>query len=262
MQLVGKVALVTGGGTGIGAATARLFAAQGASVLVAGRRAEPLDELAAELGSVACPGDVADPDVAARNAAAALDRFARLDVVVASAGGEGGKAVADTTEDEWQHALDANLGSCFTTCRAALPALVEDGGGSIVVVSSAAALAAIPDGAGYTAAKTGLLGLVRSIAADYGPRGVRCNAVCPGWVRTPMADGEMDELAQQRGITREQAYELATSTYPLGRPAEPEEVAACCLFLASDASSYVTGAVLPVDGGGSAVDLGTLPFRT
>ncbi len=119
-----------------------------------------------------------------------------------------------------------------------------------------------PSLAGYTAAKTALLGLMRSLAVDYGPQGIRVNAVCPGWVRTPMADVEMDKLAAARGLTREEAYEVAYALLPAAavRPSRRRSPP-CCLFLASRESSFVTGAVLAVDGGATAVDVGTLAFR-
>jgi NAD(P)-dependent dehydrogenase (short-subunit alcohol dehydrogenase family) len=260
MQLEGKVALVTGGGTGIGAATARRFVDEGARVAVTGRRPEPLERLAEEIGALAVVGDAAQAEDMGRAVACAVERFGGLDIVVTGAGGSGTPAVGKTSDDRWAAALDSNLTSAFVTCREALPALLSRGGGSIVIVASAAALAGPPGLAGYTAAKTGLIGLMRSLAVDYGPQGIRVNALCPAWVRTPMADEEMDRLGRARGIGRDDAYELATRLYPLRRAAGPEEIAACCLFLASPESSFVTGTVLIADGGGSAVDVGTLPF--
>src|SRR5207247_2112082 len=117
------------------------------------------------------------------------------------------------------------------------------------------AIVSATDSAAYAASKAALLGLARSIAVDYGPRGIRSNAVCPGWVETPMADEEMDELALARGITRTDAYRLATERVPLGRPATAEEIAECCLFLASDAASIVSGTAMVADGGATAVDV-------
>jgi NAD(P)-dependent dehydrogenase (short-subunit alcohol dehydrogenase family) len=260
MQLEGKVALVTGGGTGIGAATSRRFAAEGARVVVTGRRREPVARLADEIGGLAVVGDAASSQDMSKAVVATIERFGGLDLLVAGAGGSGTPAVGETSDERWTAALDSNLTSCFVTCREALPALLDRGGGSIVIVASAAALAGPPALAGYTAAKTGLIGLMRSLAVDYGPRRIRVNALCPAWVRTPMADEEMDRLGKARGITLTEAYELATSLYPLRRAADPEEIAACCLFLASPESSFVTGTVLVADGGGSAVDVGTLPF--
>jgi meso-butanediol dehydrogenase / (S,S)-butanediol dehydrogenase / diacetyl reductase len=131
----------------------------------------------------------------------------------------------------------------------------------VVVVSSIAGLAASPESVGYVTAKHGLIGLARSMARDFGPRGVRVNTVCPGWVRTPMADEEMDQLAALRGLAgRDAAYALATAQVPLRRPAAPEEVASVIAFLASRHASAVTGAVLTVDCGSTAVDLPTVAF--
>ena len=260
MRLEGKVALVTGGGSGIGAAAARRIAREGAGVVIMGRRAAPLAAVADEVGAVAVPGDASSTDDAALAVAAAVEHFGGLDVLVANAGGEGGGAAADADDATWDAGLRTNLTSCFVCARAALPQLVERRG-AIVVVSSVAALAAGPGMAGYATAKAGLLGLMRSLAVDYGPVGVRVNAVCPGWIRTPMADREMDELASRRGSSRQGAYALATADVPLRRPGEADEIAAVCAFLASNEASYLTGSVIVADGGLTAADLGTLAFR-
>jgi NAD(P)-dependent dehydrogenase (short-subunit alcohol dehydrogenase family) len=260
MRLAGKVALITGGGTGIGAASASLFAAEGARVLVSGRRLEPLEAIARDTGALAVAADATNGSDLRHAVDLAVTTFGGLDIVLANAGGAGTNAVADTDDERWQASLDSNLTSAFLTAREALPAMLERRGGSIVVVSSEAALVAPPKLAGYTAAKAGLLGLVRSLAVDYGPAGVRVNAICPGWVRTAMADAVMDELLERGAASYDEAYELACAALPLRRPAEPEEIARVCLFLASDEASFVTGAVLPVDGGATAVDVGTLAF--
>jgi len=260
MRLEGKVAIVSGGGTGIGAATARRFAAEGARVVVTGRRPEPLEAVAAEIGGLAVPGNVADPAHAPEAVAAALERFGSLDVVVANAGAGFGGSAGEVDDGRWLRTLDVNLTGPLRLVRAALPALLGRGRGSIVLVSSVSGLVAAPDSAAYVASKHGLIGLARSLAVDYGPRGIRANALCPGWVVTAIGDASADELAAERGLTREDAYALATQHVPLRRPATAEEIAACVLFLASDESSYVNGATLFADGGSTAVDVGAIAW--
>jgi NAD(P)-dependent dehydrogenase (short-subunit alcohol dehydrogenase family) len=261
MRLEGKVAIVSGGGTGIGAATARRFAAEGAKVVVTGRRPEPLQAVAEDIQGLALAGDVGDPSHAVRAVGLARDRFGGLDVVVANAGLGFGGAAGDVDDERWERTIQVNLTGAFRLARAALPPLIERGGGSIVLVSSVAALVSGPEGVAYQASKAALLGLARSLAVDYGPKGIRANAVCPGWVITPMGDRAMDEIASERGISRHQAYGLATEHVPLRRPATAEEIAGCCLFLASDESSIVTGTTLVADGGSTAVDLSDLVFE-
>jgi NAD(P)-dependent dehydrogenase (short-subunit alcohol dehydrogenase family) len=260
MRLANKVALISGGGSGIGAATARLFAAEGAKVVVTGRRPEPIEAVAAEVAGVAVAGDTTDPAHAAEAVAAAVSTFGGLDVVVANAGIGFGGSAGDVDDEHWQRTLDVNLTGPLVLTRAALPALLERGGGSIVMVSSINGLVATTDSAAYGTSKAGLIGLARSIAVDYGPRGIRANALCPGWVITPMADEEMDGLGAARGLDRQGAYDLATTDVPLRRAATAEEIASCCLFLASDESSIVTGAVLVADGGGLAVAMDSTAF--
>lgn len=261
MRLEGKVAIVSGGGTGIGAATARRFATEGANVVVTGRRPGPLDAIARDTGGVAVPGDVADPSHAPQVVAAAVERFGGLDIVVANAGLGFGGAAGDVDDERWERTIEVNLTGTLRLVRAALPGLIERGGGSIVLVSSVAALVSGPEGAAYQASKAALVGLARSVAVDYGPQGIRANAVCPGWVVTPMGDRAMDEVAVERALSREDAYRLATEHVPLRRPATAEEIADCCLFLAGDESSIVTGTVLVADGGSTAVDLSDLVFE-
>jgi meso-butanediol dehydrogenase/(S,S)-butanediol dehydrogenase/diacetyl reductase len=259
-RLDGRVALITGGGTGIGAATARRFAAEGASVVLTGRRANLVAAVAEEVGGAAVPGDVRDDAHLREAVATAVRRFGGLDVVVANAGITGDGEVATLSDATWQEVLDVDLTGAMRVARAALPALLDRGRGAIVNISSVAALAAGPGSAAYPVAKAGLLALTRSLAYDYGPRGIRVNTLCPGWVRTEMSEAEMDELARRRGIGREEAFALVSRYLPLRRVADPAEIAACCLFLASDDASFVTGAVLVADGGGLAVDVGMLAF--
>lgn len=256
----GRVVLITGGGTGIGAAIAERYAADGAHVVLVGRRSEPIERVAAAVGGFAIVADAADSESARRAIASTLHRHGRIDVVVANAGGHGFATVADTTDDEWSAALHANLTTAFVIARESLDALIESKG-QIVIISSLAGLFAGPSVAGYTVGKHALIGLTRTLARDYGQRGVRVNAVCPGWVRTPMADEEMDQFAFQAGLdSREQAYERVTRDVPLGRAAAPGEIASIVRFLGSGDSSYMTGSVLVADGGAHVVDLPTTAF--
>jgi len=260
VRLQGKVAIVSGGGTGIGAATARRFAQEGAQVVVSGRREGPIRSVAEEIGGVAVPGDAADPVDVAELIGVTLDSFGRLDIVIANAAVALGGAAGDVSDESWKRTLDVNVTAPFLLARAALPSLEEHGNGAIVLVSSVSGLVSSSGSAAYVTSKTALLGLMRSLVVDYGPHGVRTNAVCPGWVVTPLGDESMDELAAARGISRGDAYLLATAHVPVRRPATAEEIAACCLFLASDDASIVNGATLVADGGQMVVDVASLAF--
>ncbi len=246
-------ALVTGGGTGIGAAVARRLAQDGFRVAVTGRRPEPLEEVAGATGGVALPGDMADEAEVARVVRAAAEALDGLDALVCAAGTGAGGTVPEQTLERWNHVLATNLTGPFLAARAALPYLGERGG-SIVMVASLGGLRAAPASAAYASSKAGLIMLTRCIALDHGPQGVRANCVCPGWIRTDMADRAMAELDQDV----EAAYARVNRTNPLGRPGAAEEVAGAVAWLVSPEASYVNGAVLRIDGGIGVVDPASL----
>jgi NAD(P)-dependent dehydrogenase (short-subunit alcohol dehydrogenase family) len=210
-----------------------------------GRREEPLRAVADDLDeALVVTGDVGSREDCAHAIEEAVAAFGGLDVLVNNAGIGG---------YDWDRIIDTNLNGAYYMSEAALPHLLERRG-SIVNVSSISAYLAGPGWAAYCTSKAGLIMLTRCLAFDHGPAGVRANAVCPGWVRTPMGDEDMDDIARANGITRDEAYELTHRDNPLRRPAEPEEIAAAVSFLAGPDASYVNGVALPVDGGTSVVD--------
>ena len=253
------VMLVTGAGSGIGAATAEVAAQRGWQVVVCGRRREPLEAVAARTGAVVRVVDVTAPGAEEELVRSVVAELGRLDSVVANAGVMAVGSVVDTDPDDWDAVLRTNLTSVYLLARAAVPHLVA-ARGTFVGVSSIAALRSSTGAAAYSVSKAGLISLVQSMARDFGPEGLRANVICPGWVRTEMADGEMAEFGAPFGLDVDEAYAAATELVPQRRAAEPAEVGRAVEWLAGEESSYVNGAVLVVDGGTILVDGGTVAF--
>lgn len=257
MKLKGKVALITGGGTGLGAEFTRRFVEEGAKVCITGRRKELLDKTAAALpeGSVlTIAGDVSNAVDAQKMVDAAINFGGRIDILVNNAGIDPPGSVVDIPVELWQKIIDINLTGPFLLMKAAIPAMIKIGGGSIINIASLAALRCIPAMPAYVASKAGLIGLTQQAALDYGPSNIRCNVVCPGAVRTEMLEQAMTPLSQALKTDLTGALLWLTKFTPLKRAATPEEVSGIVVYLASDESSFMTGAVLPVDGGACVVD--------
>ena len=259
-RLQGKVALITGGGSGIGAATARRFVASGARVVITGRRRGIIEPLAREIGCLAVAGDVGDESHCRDAVAAAVGKYGGLDILVANAGIEHFGSAAEVEMAQWHEVMRTNVDGVLLAARAAIEPMRQRGGGAMVVVGSVASLFGAPHGASYVTSKSALLGLTRSLACDYGVDGIRVNAICPGWVRTEMAERAFKVLADAKQIDLDEVIRRLTRHYPLRRMADPAEIAGSIEFLVSQDASFVTGAILNADGGGSIVDVGTLEF--
>ena len=245
MRLKNKVAIVTGASSGIGAATAMLFAREGASVVLAGRRRDALDAMVREIvGSggkaIALAGDVRDDDFAAALVDEAVHAFGGLDIAFNNAGATGELApVAELPVQAWKETIDVNLTGAFLAARHQVPALRKRGGGSLIFTATfVGQTVGMPAMAAYAASKAGLLGLTKTLAAELGPEGIRVNALLPGATDTPSLTAKTPE---QRA--------WVAGLHALKRIAAPEELARAALYLASDDASFMTGASLLVDGG-------------
>lgn len=260
MRFKGKTALITGGGTGIGAAVAARIKSDGGSVALVGRRREPLQAVADEIGASVFVADAADGAAMRGAIAEIVGKFGSLDILIANAGGHGVGPTTEMSDETWALATRLNLDTAFFSARESLPHLIKSKG-NIVVVASIAGLFAGPDAAGYVTMKHACIGLAKSLARDYGRKGVRTNTVAPGWVTTAMADEQMEVIKDMHGLsTTAEAYALVTRDVPLGRPATPVEVSNVICFLASEEAAMVNGAIVTVDGGAGTVDLPTLAF--
>jgi gluconate 5-dehydrogenase len=244
-SLAGETALITGGGTGLGLGIARSFVHAGARVVLVGRRAQVLEKSALELGEAACweAHDILKLDAAASLVARVRDRVGPLTILVNNAGNHVKKSAVDLTPEEFQAVLQTHLVASFSLIRAVLPEMMERRHGNVLFSASMASLIGLPLVSAYSAAKAGFLGMMRSLATEVSPYGIRVNAIAPGWIESEMMrsalDGDPTRTMKVLGRT------------PMNRFGEPDDVGWAATYLCSPAAKFVTGVVLPVDGGAS-----------
>ncbi|MET0988391.1 MAG: SDR family NAD(P)-dependent oxidoreductase [Steroidobacteraceae bacterium] len=257
-RLSGKVAIITGAGSGMGQACMRLFASEGAQVVGVGRTQATLEQTLTSVrerggSGITVTADLAKEESANLVVSRALQSFGRIDILVHAAGVGGNweakspgsmRDIAATATDKWHEVLAINLDSCFFMCREVIRwLLAHDARGSIVTVSSISGLRGLPSAHAYTAAKAGIINLTRSLCVTYAAKGIRANCITPGLIATPMTEDHLPLFDDPQTASR---------LSPMARPGTPEEVAYACLYLASDESSYCNGSVLVVDGGTTA----------
>ena len=256
-RVKGKVAVITGAGTGVGRACMTLFAAEGAKVVGVSRTQANLDETLGKVRAAKGEGrvvaaDLARPEGAQRVVSAALESFGRIDILVNAAGvgyswmeksPDSMNDIVTTTPEKWHEVMAINLDSCFYMCRLAIPQMRQQGGGAIVNVASISGIQGLPVAHTYTAAKGAMINLTRSLCVSYAPDNIRSNCVAPGFIATPM-------VASVLNLFDDPA--VADRLTPMKRPGTAEEMAYGCLYLASDEASYCNGTVLVIDGGTTA----------
>ena len=246
MRLANKVAIVSGGGSGIGRAIAAGFAREGARVAICGRDRKKLDAVAEQIGP-ACLSVVSDVSIAKQVELAvrlAVQHFGRITTVVNNAGVLLAGTAESLSDDDWEHTFNVNVRGPWLMARAALPYLRQAGGGSIINVGSVLSLVGARNRVAYAASKAAVLGLTRAMALDHAAEHIRVNCICPGMVETEMiAPFNADETARKQRL----------AMHPIGRFGQPDDIAGLAVFLASDESTWTTGAAFPVDGGYSAV---------
>jgi NAD(P)-dependent dehydrogenase (short-subunit alcohol dehydrogenase family) len=256
MRLEGKTALITGGNSGIGLATARLFLKEGARVAITGRNQKTLDAAVAEMGSglLAIQADVTDVEATERAVTETVEKFGKLDIVFANAGIPGATPVGETSLASFDEIIRTNLTAVFFTVQATAAHL--NPGASIILNGSVHAVMGIPGYSAYAATKAGVRAMTRNLAAEFAPRGIRVNQVTPGGTKTPIW---LDQAPTQDAMAvLEQRISGMTA---LGRMGEAEEIAQAALYLASDEASYVTGTEIVVDGGATGAPVGAAIFR-
>jgi len=258
MKLEGKVALITGGGTGIGEAIAWRFVEDGAKICITGRRKEMLDKVAQDMPSdkiVTCAGDVTDPRDVERMIDTIIKFGGKLDVLVNNAGIDPGGTIVDLELELWKQVMDINLTGPFLTMKGSISHMIKNGGGSIINIASLGGLRCLPGMPAYCTSKAGLIMLTKQAALDYGPDKVRCNVVCPGATRTVMLEEALTPLTENLKTDIAGVFKCISSNVPLRRVATPREISGICSYLASDDSLFMTGSEILLDGGSAVVDV-------
>jgi len=257
MNIKGKVALVTGGGSGIGTAIAERFVADGAKVCITGRRKEMLEKVAKSLpsGSVEIfSGDVSKEEDVKRMVEATVKFGGKLDVLVNNAGTNHPAPVTELDLEMWQQVMGVNLTGPYLLIKAVIPHMLKEGGGSIINIASLGGMRCLPGMPAYCTSKAGLIMLTQQVALDYGRHNIRCNVVCPGGVKTDMTRKDFGQFGEMLGIDPDTFINQIALEIPLHRFAASTEMGGLCTYLASDESSFMTGAVLTIDGGTAVVD--------
>ena len=257
MRLKGKVAIITGGGTGIGAAIAERFVSEGAKVCITGRRQEMLDKVAQSFPSgtvTTCSGDTSRDEDVERMVARTVAFGGKLDILVNNAGISAQGPVGELSREVWQKVFDVNVTGPFLLMKASIPHMLKAGGGSIINIASVGGLRCLPGMPAYCSSKAGLIMLTQQAALDYGPHKIRCNAVCPGAIKTDMVANEFGQIGKMIGMEPNSFFTMVSKALPLQRFGDPQEIGGVCTFLASDDSSFMTGAVLVIDAGTAVMD--------
>lgn len=253
-SLTGRRTLVTGAGRGIGRSIALALAAAGADVAVTARTSSEIEQVAAEIQSLGCrsfaiPCDVTNPSQVEQMSALVTQSFGTIDILVNNAGSGKSHKFLNHPDPLWHEMLSINLTSVYCVTKAFVPNMVAQKWGRIINIASVASKVGARYIAAYTAAKHGVLGLTRALAAEFVTDGITVNAICPGYVDTPMTQANIENMVNRLGMTEEKAREILAHTSPQDRLIEPEEVAALTVFLAQERSKGITGQAINVDGG-------------
>lgn len=258
MKLKDKIALITGGGTGIGAAIAKRFVEEGATICITGRRRDMLEKTAAALPAekvTICSGDVSQEADVKQMVETTVSFGGGLDVLINNAAMSAQGPVTELEPQLWRQVMATNLTGPFLLMKTSIPHMIERGGGSVINIASVGGMRCLPGMPAYCSSKAGLIMLTQQAALDYGAQNIRCNAVCPGGIKTAMTEKEFGMFGEMLGMDTDAFFAKISSDLPLNRFGQPNEIGGLCVYLASDDASFMTGASLVVDAGTTIVDV-------